>query len=212
LAIPRHRSLVYVVLVLVSSVVASILPEINGINAVAATTTPKVLVLNTSNNRLDGVSLISGTPSKHVGLAQSRLLPALESKMGAVTVISSTMCREKLPVKVAEWKDLSVVFEGGRFALLLYNYGGWSHSHGTHPPLPPVGVALRPLVKTNFGATVGDSAARLMSLNPRLRGDSTAFYVVSAFTTLVMTKRSGAISSNAAAFLVSQIEVATGNC
>ncbi len=132
--------------------------------------------------------------------------------MGPATVVSSTICSFKLPVTVAKWDDLSVVFQKGRFAMLVYNYLGWPVSQRPYPPLPPVGVALTPIVTTEYGATVGDSAAKLVSLDPRLRGDGGSSYTANAFYTFVMVKRAGAVGSTSSTYFVSQIQLALGNC
>ena len=207
----RQWKILRITLALILWIALPILPLLDHIETAGAST-PKIVILNTADNRLDGVLLISGTPSKYVGLAQSRILPALETRLGTPIVEATTICRFKLPVTVAKWGDLSVVFENEKFALLDYNYLGWPVSQRTHPPLPPAGVTLKPLIKTNFGATIGDTAAKLKALDSHVRGEASSVFSVSIFSLLVMTKRAGATGTSASTFRVSQLEVATGNC
>ena len=170
------------------------------------------MVLNTVNNRLDGVQLIRGTASHYVGIAQRQVLPTLEAQLGKATIFSSTICRQKLPVTVARWHDLSLAFENGTFAELVYNYRGWPVAFNRTLPLPPAGVALAPFIKADFGVTVGDSAAKVKSLDPRTRGISATSLSAGVFTNFNMAKRAGAPGTSDTTYQVAQIEVATGNC
>ena len=178
----------------------------------AASGPPGVFVFDTGTTRLAGVPLISATPSTHVGMPQNRILSLLQPKLGRATLISSTICRQKLPVTVAKWNDLSLVFENKVFAMLVYNYQGWPVSQGVHPPLPPAGVALRPRIVTQFGAAIDDRASRIAALGPKLRGSARTFFAAGAFSNLIMTGRAGVTGAPASTYLVSEIQAATGNC
>jgi hypothetical protein len=169
-------------------------------------------ILNMATNRLDGVLLISETPTRHFGIAETKVISALEARLGKAQIFSSTICRMKLPVKVARWHDLSLAFENGLFAMLVYNYHGWPMAFVKMVPLPPVGSRLTPLVKTNFGIGVGDSAARVKTLDPHIRGSAQSSFFVGAYTSLATTKRTGEKGSPDDIYQVSQIQVATGNC
>jgi hypothetical protein len=145
-------------------------------------------------------------------MPQNRILSLLQPKLGRATLISSTICRQKLRVTVAKWNDLSLVFENKVFAMLVYNYQGWPVSQGVHPPLPPAGVALRPRIVTQFGAALGDRASRIAALDPKLRGSASTFFAAGPFSNLIMTRRAGMTGAPASTYLVSEIQAATGNC
>jgi hypothetical protein len=190
------------------------LPTVLGRQAVTAGASTRsflVFSYNTSGVQLDGVPLIMGSASHHVFASQTKTVSALESRLGAAKLFTSTICSFKLPVTVATWGGLSIVFQKGTFATLDYNFRGWSVSQRTHLPLPPLGVKLTPLIKTAQGVTVGDTVTTVKSLEPRARVVDNSFIPLGIFAQLVLTRRVNAGTSNSA-LTVSQISAADGNC
>ena len=109
------------------------LPTVIGRQAVTAGASTRsflVFSYNTSGVQLDGVPLIMGSASYHVFASQTKTVSALESRLGAAKLFTSTICSFKLPVTVATWGDLSIVFQKGTFATLDYNFRGWSDLSG----------------------------------------------------------------------------------
>jgi hypothetical protein len=168
---------------------------------------------NAKSVELAGVPLVRFTATGSRGLAQRQVVPALARRLGAPSVFASTICSGRLPVTVAAWSDLSVVFDKGLFAILYYNYRGWPTAREPYPPPPPVGARLKPLIDTESGVTVGDSAAQVMALDPRLHFNRPArLFTLGPNSFLVLSKRPGVTGDSNSDFVVSQIQTALGNC
>ena len=179
----------------------------------AASASSSIVTFNSKSISLAGVPLARLSATGPRGLAQHEVVPALSLRLGTPRIFSSSICSGHLRVTVATWNDLSVVFNKGFFAILYYNYRGWSMAQKPYPLPPPVGFKLRPLVRTEFGITVGDSAVTVLARDPHLRFDKRAHvFTLSPNSYLILSKRTGATGDSAADFVVSQIQTAIGNC
>lgn len=172
----------------------------------------KGLVLDTATMHLDGVPPIPDAPDIIMNAVETEVYYALTPRLGPPKVIASTICHGALRVTVDQWQDLSLVFEGGISVLLYYNYGGWAGAQSPHPTLPPSGDELWPKLTTSLGIGIGTPLVTARKIDPHFRGGVTDGFTDGSMSLFSVTLSTRGSSSSPAAYEISQIGAAGGNC
>jgi hypothetical protein len=152
--------------------------------------------------------------------SQAKVVGILAGQLGSTKIEPAAICAGKVPIALARWGALSLIFVNSRLVDFIYNYGGWSASRfdsdGTPAPLPK-GAALWPSVDTTGGATVGDTVAQIERKDPAARipaaGTSgTPAYLIDGNILFLLPSKTGLVSSIRSGDRVSGIEEEGGNC
>jgi hypothetical protein len=170
------------------------------------------LVFDAKSMHLDGTPPIPDAPDIIMNAVQSEVIIALTSRLGRPRVFSSKICRGTLPVTVAQWQDLSIVFEGGISVRYYYNYLGWADAQSPHPRLPPSAADLWPKLTTTLGLSVGMTVFEARKIDPLLRGNVREGFMdgrMSIYAASPLIKRP---STSTSQYVISQIGAAGGNC
>jgi hypothetical protein len=152
--------------------------------------------------------------------SQARVVRILSSQLGSTKVEPAAICAAKVPIALARWGALSLIFASSRLVDFIYNYGGWTASRfdsdGTPAPLPK-GAALWPSVETTGGATVGDTVAQIEKKDPAARiptagTGGTPAYLIDGNILFLLPSKTGLVGSIRPGDRVSAIEEEGGNC
>ncbi|MFI5035331.1 MAG: hypothetical protein ACHQFZ_03900 [Acidimicrobiales bacterium] len=176
--------------------------------AVAVLALPRIsaTVLDTRQLSLAGVPLVGGNALHYDLRKEAQVLPELAARLGKPSIFRSSICTH-LPVTVAEWHDLAVFFDNGKFAGLSYNSGGWAESTFESSGNPTSAPKLTPLVQTEHGVTVGSVFARTDTVIRNTLSPGDSGFNHDGFTTIVTSPLMGAPG-----YVVTGIFVAMGNC